>query len=82
MSGLVISHQFWASVEVVCPNRVRAELAEPGREEGLDLRGKNFARRRRGTDAQRRRAEGSLQAPRPTIEGLAATRGERKVKPG
>jgi hypothetical protein len=45
---------------------------------GLDSRGKNFAECRPDPDAPGRLAEGSLQAPRPAIEAVAAAWGERE----
>lgn len=46
------------------------------------MRGPNSARRRLDLDAQGLRAEGSLQAPRPTIEALAAALVERNYGVG
>jgi hypothetical protein len=64
-------------VSKVCP----AQGRRAGRQGGLDPRGENSARRPLDPDAPERLAEGSLQAPRPTTEALAAEECERNYNP-
>jgi hypothetical protein len=68
-----------SAVRVGCRGRVsrmcHGHSRLRGRQGGLALRGQNSARSRLDPDAQGRPAEGSLQAPRPTIDGLVAAPG-------